>query len=419
MVEQQLPLQQEPLEAIGPETPLVSPELPPTPPAETRTEPRHWLKRTAGTLALVGSLTGIVTQPSLRVAASRSAAEYVYEHTPLGYADQAFTAVIDHEAGYDVPTYTTFQAYSDPEHPTPKDAKVTNFVFTGLGEMHGEEIAKNISRSTDYKYPARYQENGNQPIDADYMAHQLIKSIEEQPLNTRYIGFTCHSMGFEMLPETLNQVKKLGLEDKLPKIAFINMLSSPSGMQTADFGATGDFLTKTDIGQGPVGRLVANSFGAWRDQGYSLKGLNHDINWAWDSLTQGASYQLIRSQMLALDKVNSKQALENLVAPLKGMFLKHAKITYFGSDPRWGDQTVNDGQAWSEIDDVFNKVLGVNVDYFGNGNSHANYNFPRNAAAPVNRKLRETMAPPPSPSPSPAPVDLAGAAPQSSTGNGG
>jgi hypothetical protein len=307
------------------------------------------------------------------------AAESIYEFTPVGWAAQAFDGYMGDNAGWEHPTYTEFKIYHSDEHPTPRHPLVTNFIFTGLREMHGEEIAREISYATDHQYPVRYQENGNQPITADYMAEQLIESIKEHPLDTPYIGFTCHSMGGIMLIETLDHLQQMGY--KLPKIAFIDFLSTPSGMQTARFGGVGDFLTKAQIGQSATGEVVADIFSQMQAQSFDPSWYAHDITNAIDQLPDTASPALTDSQMKALDQVDSLPTLIADLERLKGIISKDTKFRYYGPTNPNTDGVVRDFAAHDQLAYAVHKVFGATMPYIGWGQGHARTDFGTNPQA--------------------------------------
>lgn len=336
-----------------------------------------------------GAVNAIEHPQATAISAVKYASETMYDDTPIGWAAQTFDGYMAEHAGWDKPTYTEFKAFHSDEHPTPKHPLVTNFIFTGLREMHGEEIASEIDDATDHQYPVRYQENGNQPISADYMAEQVIKSIEEHPLDTPYIGFTCHSMGGIMLIETLDRLHQMGY--KLPKIAFIDFLSTPSGMQTARFGALGNVLTKTQIGQSATGAYVSNVFSQMQAQSFNPSWWAHDVANAYDELKDGASAPLTDSQMQALDQVDSYQALVDRLKPLKGVISNDTKFRYFGPIDPNTDQVVDDTAAHLQLAAAVNEVFGATLPYIPWGEGHAQTNFKSNPQAST--KLQQSEQP--------------------------
>lgn len=336
-----------------------------------------------------GAVSVIEHPQETAISMVKYAADSIYEDTPIGWAAQGFDDYMTEHAGWDNPTYTEFKTFHSDEHPTPKHPLVTNFIFTGLREMHGEEIASEIDDATDHQYPIRYQENGNQPISADYMAEQIIKSIKEHPLDTPYIGFTCHSMGGIMLIETLDRLHQLGY--KLPKIAFIDFLSTPSGMQTARFGALGNVLTKAQIGQSATGAYVSNVFSQMQAQHFGPSWWGHDFANAYDELTEDASAPLTDSQMLALDQVDSYQALVNKLKPLKGVISNDTKFRYFGPVDPNTDQVVDDTAAHQQLASAVYEVFGATMPYIPWGEGHAQTNFKSNPQAST--KLQQSEQP--------------------------
>lgn len=356
----------------------------PDPAEQQRSMPLQRFRRWIGGAALAATIvTGGVNAAEhpeqTAISMAQMAADTIYEATPIGWAAQAFDGYMTEKAGWDHPTYTEFKIYHSDKHPTPKHPLVTNFIFTGLREMHGEEIAREIAYATDHNYPVRYQENGNQPITAGYMAEQLIKSIEERPLDTPYIGFTCHSMGGIMLIETLDRLKEMGY--KLPKIAFIDFLSTPSGMQTARFGDVGNFMTKAQLGQSATGALVSNIFSQMQAQSFDPSWWKHDLTNGFDELTTDASPALTDSQMEALDEVDSVQTLIAKLERLKGVISKATKFRYYGPTNPNTDGVVNDPAAYKQLAYAVKKVFGAKMPYIGWGKGHAQTDFGRNPQA--------------------------------------
>jgi hypothetical protein len=332
--------------------------------------------------------TNVIEHPqATAISATRYVAETIYEDTPMGWAAQAFDEYMTHREGWNKPTYTEFKSFHSREHPTPPHPLVTNFIFTGLREMHGEEIASEIDNATNHQYPIRYQENGNQPISADYMAEQIIKSIKEHPLDTPYIGFTCHSMGGIMLIETLDRLQQMGY--KLPKIAFIDFLSTPSGMQTARFGAAGNFLTKAQIGQSATGAVVSNFFSQMQAQNFSPKWWSHDFFKSFDELSTESSPALTRSQMEALDAVDSYQTLITKLKLLTSVISKDTKFRYFGPVDPNTDQVVDDIAAHQQLASAVYEVFGATMPYIPWGKGHAETDFPRNPQASTKLRVSE------------------------------
>ena len=365
--------------------PAIDEPLPlPDPSERQRSMPLQRLRRWIGGAALAatiisGGVNAAEHPEQTVISMAQMAAGAIYEDTPIGWAAQAFDAYEQQHAGWEHPTYTEFKIYHSDKHPTPKHPLVTNFIFTGLREMHGEEIAREISYATDHQYPVRYQENGNQPITADYMAEELIKSIKERPLDTPYIGFTCHSMGGIMLIETLDRLKEMGY--KLPKIAFVDFLSTPSGMQTARFGDLGSFLTKARIGQSASGEVVASIFSQMEAQSFDPSWFGHDITNAFDQLPNDASPALTDSQMEALDQVDSAQTLVAKLERLKGVISKATKFRYYGPANPNTDGVVNDPAAYKQLAFALKKVFGASMPYIGWGKGHAQTDFGKNPVA--------------------------------------
>jgi hypothetical protein len=343
------------------------------------------------TTVAYGAVNVVEHPQAAAISALKTTADIIYQDTPIGWAAQGFDAYMTEKAGWDKPTYTEFKIYHSDEHPTPKHPLVTNFIFTGLREMHGEEIAREIDYATDHQYPVRYQENGNQPISPDIMAEQLIKSIEEHPLDTPYIGFTCHSMGGIELIETLDRLQQMGY--KLPKIAFIDFLSTPSGMQTARFGAAGNIITKAQIGQSATGALVANVISQMQAQDFKPSWWGHDISNAVDELTSNAAPALSDSQMEDLDGVNSYQQLVAKLIPLKsmGIISKYTKFRYFGPIDPSSDGVVDDIGAHQQLASAVNEVFGATMPYIPWEDGHAETNFSSNPQASA--KLRQSEMP--------------------------
>ena len=335
---------------------------------------RRWI---GGTLLAATVITGGVNAAehpeATAISLAQTVAESVYQGTPLGWAAQGFDRYMTEKAGWNQPTFTEFKIYHSDKHPTPRHPLVTNFIFTGLREMHGEEIARQISYATNHQYPVRYQENGNQPITADYMAEQLIQSIKEHPLDTPYIGFTCHSMGGIMLIETLDRLQEMGY--KLPKIAFIDFLSTPSGMQTARFGDVGHFLTKAQIGESATGAAVADIFSQLQAQSFAPSWYVHDVTNAYHDLMDGASPALTDSQMQALDQVDNLQTLVSKFERLKGVISKATKFRYYGPANPNTDGVVRDIAAYKQLAYTVFKVFGSKMPYIGWGKGHAQTDF--------------------------------------------
>lgn len=351
---------------------------------------RRWIGGALLASTLVtGGINAAEHPEATAISMAQEAADFMYHDTPVGWAAQAFDDYEVQKAGWEHPTYTEFKIYHSDKHPTPKHPLVTNFIFTGLREMHGEEIAREISYATDHQYPVRYQENGNQPITPDYMAEQIVKSIKERPLDTPYIGFTCHSMGGIMLIETLDRLKEMGY--KLPKIAFIDFLSTPSGMQTARFGNAGDFLTKAQIGQSATGEVVANILSQMEAQSFDPSWYAHDFTNAFDELPSDASPALTDSQMEALDQVDSVQTLIAKLERLKGVITKATKFRYYGPVNPNTDGVVNEVAAYKQLSYAVHKVFGAKMPLIKWGKGHAQTDFGKNPEA--SSKLRQGEQP--------------------------
>lgn len=322
--------------------------------------------------------------------AARVVAESVYYGTPLGDAAQSFTHIVEQAAGWDHPTETTFQILESKDHIKKRNALATNFLFTGFREMKGQQIAEQIATATKHEYPTRFQQNGNQAITPDSMAQQLIASIEEHPLDTPTIGFTGHSMGGLVLIETLDRIHQLGY--KLPKVAFIDFLSTPSGIQTARFGGVADFFMKSGIGGGATGEYTTDFFRQWDGQRFNPLMLGHDLAQAAEDLPQGASFNLTDSQMNVLDSIDSVQGLMAKLMPLRGLVSPDTKVRYYGPVNADTDSVVDDHTAYLQIAFAFKKVLGIDVSYIGWGSGHADTNFPESPIA--SQKLTNGMTPP-------------------------
>lgn len=390
-------------------------QLAPAPEERQRIRPIGRVRRFIGGLLVASSLaTGTITAvehpEEVAIALTQEAANFIEYDTPIGWAAQGFDAYMTEKAGWDHPTYTEFKSYHSDKHPTPEHPLVTNFIFTGLREMHGEEIAREISSASDNQYPIRYQENGNQPITPDYMAKQLIKSLKQHPLDTPYIGFTCHSMGGIMLIETLDRLHQLGY--KLPKIAFIDFFSTPSGMQTARFGAIGNFITRAQIGRSATGDLLSSIFSQMQAQSFDIDWWKHDVTNAFDELPKDASPALTASQMDALNRVNSVRTLIAMLRPLKGYISKETKFRYYGPANPNSDGVVNEVPAHQELAYSVYTVFGDTMPYIGFSKGHAPMNFSNHPEA--SSKLRQGEQPSAALLPNPIP----GITPGSLTGIG-
>lgn len=378
MHEQPAILEEELVEEQQPELlPEASESPEPQPPAPLMQ--RTWVKRAAASFALAGSLTSIANQPTLRTEAARAVANFVYE-SPLGWDIQIFDAYVEHKAGWDKPVETTIKTYRNPEHPTPHDAKVTNFVIPGFREMHDEEITQQLVDASEHNYPTRYVAYGNQPVTPDSLAQLIIKNLEEDPLKTREIGFTGHSMGGILLLEALARVHEMGYP--LPKIAFIDFLSTPAGMQTVRHAGLADFFTKTGIGQKAAGAYATEVLQQLDAQHFNVfRWLPHDIAKAWNDLPKGASDALGASQLKDLDKIDSEQALRNLLMRLHGVISRDTKVTYFGPVNPSTDTVVDDIASYHTYYVIFDEQFGITVNYVWWGDGHAKSDFDTNGRA--------------------------------------
>jgi len=403
-------------ELIGGQQSDISPELPELHPC---TQPKNlWLKRAVAGLALSSMIAGVASQPSLREAAARSVAGII-EETPLGWADQALDAYVAHEAGWDSPVETTIKVYRDPEHPAPRDARVTNFVIPGFREMHGKLITQHLVDATEHDYPTRYVAYGNQPVTPDSLAQLIIKNIENDPLHTPEIGFTGHSMGGVLALEALARVHEMGY--KLPKVAFIDFLSTPAGMPTARFSGLADFFAKTDIGQKATGALITDVLQQMEAQHFQPSWYLHDIAKAWHDVPHGASAALTASQLEDLDKIDSQQALTNLLRRLHGVLSPDTKVTYFAPVDPSSDTVVDDPESYKRLAQPFKLLFGITVRYVTWGNGHADSDFASNSRA--EQQLALSMTPKLAPTPgsptaipgitSPAPGTSSSETPQS------
>lgn len=367
---------------------------PPDPEERQGVRPIGRIRRLIGGLIVASSLaagaaTTIEHPQEVAIAFTQEAANFVYSNTPIGWAAQGFDAYMTEKAGWDHPTYTGFKSYHSAEQPTPKHALVTNFIFTGLREMHGEEIAREIGYASDHQDPIRYQENGNQPVTPDSMAEQLMKSLEQHPLDTPYIGFTCHSMGGIMLIETLDRLHQMGYE--LPPIAFIDFFSTPSGMQTARLGGVGNFITRAKIGRSATGDLISSVFSQLQAQSFDPSWWMHDVTNAFDELPKEASPELTNSQMNDLDQINSLRSLIAILRPLKGYISKNTKLRYYGPPNPNSDQVVNDIAAHDQLNFAFHTVFGDTVPYIPSINGHAAMNLGKSPLA--SRRLQQGEQP--------------------------
>ena len=369
----------------------------PQPRVPVRQHPR--IRRIVASVALIGTLTGIAGRPSLRMDAARFAArtvaEFVYDDTPIGWAMQGFDTFTEHEAGWDKPVEAKIMTFNDPEHPTPHDAKVTNFVIPGFREMHDEQITGDLVSATKHDYPTRYVAYGNQPVTPDILAKLIIKNLENDPLKTPEIGFTGHSMGGILVLEALARVHEMGY--KLPKVAFIDFLSTPAGMQTARYSGLADFFAKTDIGQRATGALITDTFQQMDVQHFSPKWYFHDIKKALHDIPRGASDALTTSQLHDLDAIDSQQALHDLLVRLKGVITRHTKVTYFGPENPATDTVVDDVSSFNDFWVQFQNIFGISIHYVWWGDGHANPDFDSNRRA--KQQLNISMEPkvPPKP----------------------
>jgi hypothetical protein len=332
---------------------------------------------------LLGYTVGALTAAALRRYSSLDAtlarlANTEFQASPLGAGDQAVNKAIYAEEGWNEPIYTTIEIYKDKDHPAPKNAPATNFIFTGLGEIFGRNLAVDVSRATKHKLPTRYQQSGNQPITIDEMTGLFIDSMENDPLDTPTYGVTLHSMSDIMFFLMLKRCGEIGYKPP-KKLSFINMLSSPSGIHTANFGELGAFFSKADIGQEAVGKYVVSFFRAWEERNFNPMSLKTDLRQANRQFVKGygAAPALLTSQMNILDAVDSRNRFVSLLYDIAPFISRNTKISYFGPHRwmRWTDTVVNEKAAYGDIAYGFKKVRDIDVAYIGGGVGHANYTF--------------------------------------------
>ncbi len=330
-----------------------------------------------GGMAAVFAVEAVRRYPGLDLLLARCANQR-FEDSSLGAIDQSANAAIYSYEGWNNPVPTSIDIYNDKWHPAPKHAPATNFIFMGLGEINGNNVAADVACATRYRLPTRYQQIGNQPITIESMTDMFISSFEDAPLDTPTYGVTLHSMADIMFFLMLKRCREIGYTPPR-KLSFVTMLSSPSGIHTADFGEQGVFFTNSGIGQDALGKYVVSFFRAWEERGFNPLSLPADWLQANQQFSKGfgAAPPVLTSQMRILEQIGSRSDLVDLLCSVSSYFSPDTKVNYIGPRPgmRWTDTVVDEKAAYGDIACAFKQARDIKVRYVNGASGHANYQF--------------------------------------------
>ena len=149
------------------------------------------------------------------------------------------------------------------------------------------------------------------------------------------------------------------------------MLSSPFGPQTAHYGELGTIAAETGIGTGMIGKRVGNFFMSMSRDHWNPSDISVDWDYGGEQADTGGTTELLDSMTLLIALSSDMDALMEPLTPL----MRLGPNGYFGADPPYSDNTVDDIPAYIDYGSRLNGYYGADLSYVNNGPGHANYYF--------------------------------------------